>query len=96
MSIDKFEWSFEKTRKLERLLADNYKAGVKAKGLPFVAYKVFLISYSRWAGEVETLTWNGIVSLNKAQFQSCQAGSDTSKALFGKEWKLDLWDGDIS
>lgn len=31
----------------------------------------------------------------KFKFQSYQAASDKSKALFGKEWKLDLWDGDI-
>lgn len=35
MSIDKFEWSFGKDKeKTRERLADNYKAGVKAKGFP--------------------------------------------------------------
>lgn len=45
-----------------------------------VVHKVFLISYSGWAGQVETPT---------------QATSDKSIALFGKERKLDKWNGDI-
>lgn len=88
-----------KFKKKEKLGEICWQLQAKCEGwrASLVAYKFFLISYSRRPEEIETLTQELIIGVVELQikFQPRQVCSDKAKAPVGEEWNPDIWNRDI-